>query len=571
MAATFATAIAAYGAQANAALISITGTNYIAATNTLTLGDTASGGVGYTYIDAGGVSKSISAKNVSGSNGVAVSGNGTFGVVNVSGITSSTLGNNSSDSFNIKAVPTSRGALSQQFTYTAKSGGTTEKTTITANTTAVAPQASITAPPVYLLAGSGATGTSAMTITNVGDGNLATNLSTNTTNLSAATNTRTLATGWTGSVANTGRLADANSTVASPVTSAVAGTLTYTAQSTRQTNIATFTTVVTNGSTDGRNTGQTIITPVVGASVAPQASVSSALSAGTIRAGTTAALSLAVQNTGDGNLAGADNGTTLLTNLRGSVAGSTGTFQGSGGAVNLTDTTGGQPAANASQTYSFTYAPTARGASSQTITTTLVNGADAANNAGTRTTTLSGTAVGPQFGASVSGANQSSGTIVNGGTILFGDAVNGLSLQHLLVSNLSDDSASKPLTDLTLTSISISGSSDFSFSLAGFNTKGATNGLISNTRNGGIAGDIAIQFATKAPVPSQAYLTIATDEGAALGGPGAIYVYSLVYTVPEPGTLLVLGVGMLGLAIARRNRRGKLEAVRLTAGNDRAT
>ena len=60
-------------------------------------------------------------------------------------------------------------------------------------------------------------------------------------------------------------------------------------------------------------------------------------------------------------------------------------------------------------------------------------------------------------------------------------------------------------------------------------------------------------------------LTIRTDEGASQNGAGTIYVYDLRWTVPEPGTLMVFGVGMLGLAISRRNRRGNAEAVSLTA------
>lgn len=35
----------------------------------------------------------------------------------------------------------------------------------------------------------------------------------------------------------------------------------------------------------------------------------------------------------------------------------------------------------------------------------------------------------------------------------------------------------------------------------------------------------------------------------------SVYVYNLIGTVPEPGTLMVLGTGLLGLAFARRRQR----------------
>ena len=125
------------------------------------------------------------------------------------------------------------------------------------------------------------------------------------------------------------------------------------------------------------------------------------------------------------------------------------------------------------------------------------------------------------------------------------------------------------MTDLTLTSISISDANEFSFSLpSGFNSKTLSSGVISNTQNSGIAGDIQLQFMTLNSKTGYAQLRIQTDEGAALGGAGTIYVYDLRWTVPEPGTLMVFGVGMLGLAISRRNRRGKVEAVGLTAGDE---
>ncbi len=413
----------------------------------------------------------------------------------------------------------------------------------------------------YVLVGSGGTATGSFTVKNTGDGTLA------GANLTG-TVTNTLGTGFTAS-APTGAISLGDSNLAGPNGTSLTQTVTYKDEGTRSgtvrvaSSVATF----TNGSADGKNNAAASVTTGFSAqSVAPLASVTATLNAGTVRVGTSSAVALTVQNVGDGNLAGKDNGTTLLTNLRGTVGAGTGSFSGGGGAVNLTDTTGGQSAANASSTYMFNYAPTARTnglTESVSVSTTLQNGASNANAAGSSTTTLSGIAVGPDFDAAVAGKNASSGPIINGGTIRFGDSVGGLTLQDLLISNLSNDAASKALTDLTLTNVTITGSTEFSFSLSGFdsgNTVGfgssSKNAVLSNLANGDGSGAIAIQFVSKAG-NGAAQLRIETDEGAALGGAGAVYVYNLIWSVPEPGTIAIFGAGLLGLAISRQRRRGR--------------
>lgn len=289
--------------------------------------------------------------------------------------------------------------------------------------------------------------------------------------------------------------------------------------------------------------------------VAPLASVSSTATTVTSRVGTSTVgvASVTVKNTGDGNLSGLG----AASNLQGTVSSNVSALTG-GGAVSLAD--------GASQTFGFTYAPTARGSATATITTGLSNGN--ANGTGvTKTSTVGVAAVGPQYDATVKG----SGAIVNGGTIVFGDYVGGISNQELLISNITSDlAASKNLTTLSLTSITITGSNEFSFSLSGFNSSSVTlgdgKGTIQSSQYAGLAGNIAIQFNNLVSDYASAQLRIQTDEGAALGGTGAIYIYNLQWTVPEPGTLMVLGTGLLGLAISRRRRHGQgAEAVRLTA------
>ena len=640
----------------------------------LAVGDNTVTSVGYTYLDSVSYAATMSVTNISPLN-VAASTTESTSWLSLNGV-SSPVAAGKSDGFNVRINPTgeSRGAKSGSFTYNvsdvAAGGTTTEAHVINVNTTFVAPVASSTVSTVYVLAGSGNTGNTAVTLKNVGDGNLS-GLG-GGTNLSGATNVRTLTTGWTGSVANTSSLADG--------ASSSAGTLTYKAQASRATNTMTVTSAFTNGNPNNLNTANTLTTTLTGVTVAPVqsvansgttiyalpgmsvtrdvtiqnigdgsfvsktldgtvttnngtgfsstaagafslndgktgpaastltqtvtyagvtrgasstasviaaftngssagtnaaqtvtttfnaqtvapvASVAATASAGTVRVGTSASASFVVKNTGDGNKAGADNGTTLLSNLRGTVGASAGVFSGGGNAINLIDA--------GSTSASFVFAPTARGAQSTTVTTTLQNGADTSNNKGTANTVVSGTAVGPVYGATISGG----GAIVNGGRIDFGEFVGGLTMRDLLISNLSNDAASKSLTDLTLTSISISDANEFSFSLSGFNTiNSPTSGVVSNLQNSTKIGDIQIQFNNLTSKSGQAYLTIQTDEGAALGASGAVYVYDLRWTVPEPGTIMVLGTGLLGLAISRRNRRRQNnEAVSLTRKDDGA-
>jgi len=543
------TALGVGVAPVHAAVIySITGTNLSGLT--YAIGDRVSAGVGYTYVDGSSVSATLTTTNLTTST-ISTSATATAGtaVVSLASIPSS-IGSKGTDNFNVRVVPAARGSMTGAFTYSAFgaggfTSGSPDKTTITVNTTAVAPVANVTGAPVYLMANSGATGTTAVIISNAGDGNLS-GLGTSS-NLSAATNTRTLGTGWSGTVANTASLADK--------ASSSAGTLSYTAQATRgAATITTVTSTFTNGNPSGTNKAATVTTTLTGQTVAPVASVTSALSFGNVRVGTTTTASLVVRNTGDGNLAGADNGTTRKTNLRGSVGTGSGMFSGGSATFSLTDTTGGQSATNASSTYTFTYSPTARSASDTVnVTTTLTNGATSGNAGGTATTTLSGTAVGPGFSVDLgkSGSAQDSGN-----TIKFGDLAGGVYLNNLLIKNISNDNASPALTNMTVTATIIGdAASEFSFSLSGFQTPTLSTGVLRNVFNGADLGNIAVQFVSKYG-PGSAQLRIQTDEQSTLGVMGSqVYVYDLIGTIPEPGTMMVLGTGLLGLAFARRRQR----------------
>lgn len=478
------------------------------------------------------------------------------------------------------------------------SGNPIDKTNITLISNWVAPvqSTSATATQLYVLPGKSTNGS--VTITNIGDGNLAaptgTNLGTagSPYNLQGTVTSATSGAGFTlaPTTPATLNLTDTKGP-ANAASSSTTFTTTYTGTTRGASATANLTATFTNGSTANNNAGgQTASYTFTGKTVAPVASLTSTTTE--IRVGTTGSLALTVTNTGDGNLAG----TGAAFNLTGKVGSTAGAITGAGGTLNgatgLQDSNFGG-GATTSQTFTFNYAPTARGTASTSVAVSLDNGTNTSNAGGTINATLTAKAVGPVYeskfttnGATTTTTLASNGpgtgtapnVEVYGGTILFGDQVGGLSLQNLLISNISDDNAGPALTDLNLTSISIVGSSEYQFSLSGFasgGTGGGTVGFVdstttsftlNNTKNlGDNTGTIAIQFVSKVGENGLGQLRITTDENAALNGPGTIYVYDLRFTVPEPGTIMVFGAGLLGLAISRRSRRGQAEAVRLTA------
>ncbi|MGE0222915.1 MAG: beta strand repeat-containing protein, partial [Acetobacteraceae bacterium] len=133
----------------------------------------------------------------------------------------------------------------------------------------------------------------------------------------------------------------------------------------------------------GQNLAGSVTTTLSGTGVAPVLNVSSTASAGYVLVSQSAAASVTVNNTGDGNLSG--RGT--ISNLRGTMgtAASSG-FSGGGGSVSLTDST--------STTVNYVFTPSARGAASAVVTSTFVNG-NATNTASAPSTTLTGTGVAP--------------------------------------------------------------------------------------------------------------------------------------------------------------------------------
>lgn len=499
------------------------------------------------------------ADNVSTGGAFASNLRGSSKVTNGTGWTGSVVATNLTDTTG--GQPAANASTTSNFTYTGGASRTVSATasivtsftngstdnkgaaqTITTTLTGVtvAPVQSITTggPTVYALPGEVASRD--FTIKNVGDGSRA-------GATLDGTLSNTLGTGFASTTA-TGSYALADGVVGGPATTRT-HTVTYTGQSTRgASSNATVTATSTNGSSDGKNTAQTISQTFKALTVAPVASVASTVTFGNVRVGASGTATLAVANIGDGNLAGT--GSTY--NLRGSVGSASGAFSGAGGALNgasgLNDSNGG---GTTSASYSFTYTPTARGAHSTGVTTTLNNGVGNTNANGTANTTLSGTGVGPVYAAQVDSKAVGNGATVN---FLWGGAP--VQFEDLLVSNVTSDTPAGTATDLSLTVEIINDPlNEFQLSLNG-SGYGHTASFVSSA--GGLPATIAsisLQFNSKVSGgDGLAQLRISTDEGASFGGAGAIYIYNLA-AVPEPGTMMVVGAGLLGLAALRRRPR----------------
>jgi hypothetical protein len=157
------------------------------------------------------------------------------------------------------------------------------------------------------------------------------------------------------------------------------------------------------------NAAGTLLATLTGNGVAPVANVAvsnngttisgaslSSGSVGNVLVGNTVTATLTISNSGNGNLSGLLG---TISNLNGTagVAGSS-VFAGGGTSASLTDK--GTGTDSKSTTYAFT--PTGRGAVNTTVESVFSNGTGAggANQAGTITTTLSGTGVAPVMNVS---------------------------------------------------------------------------------------------------------------------------------------------------------------------------
>lgn len=334
--------------------------------------------------------------------------------------------------------------------------------------------------------------------------------------------------------------------------------VTYTVTGTGATTIHSYTysPTVTGGSSvlatlSSGATQQTVT--LEGTAVAPvQNTTVSAF--GAVRIGTTATIAaITVSNAGDGDLA---SNTLSTAQLRGSIgAASSSVFTGGGGTFSLNDSHyTGAGTATTTAAFSYTYAPTSHTtADSATVVASFTNGSSAGTNAAqTLTETLSGQGVGPEFQSKVGTSTYSNSTAVghvtvSAGTISTGAYKTGTTTSlKVTLSNISTDAGSASLTDLTLESFVLSGANAADFSVVGF----TTNTVLAETQSV----TVTLDFSGPTVGSYNADLEFTTDEGAALGGSGAVFSYALAASVPEPATIITFGMGLAGMAWSRRRR-----------------
>lgn len=136
---------------------------------------------------------------------------------------------------------------------------------------------------------------------------------------------------------------------------------------------------MTNTGSGGTNVSATLT--LVGSGVMPVASIVGGTS--NILVGKSGNVNVTVSNTGNGNKSNAG----TVSNLRGTIASSSGTFTGAGGSISIGDTS--------STTVSYIFAPTQTGTATTTIVGTFANGFGTTNLTGSATVTITGNGVAP--------------------------------------------------------------------------------------------------------------------------------------------------------------------------------
>jgi hypothetical protein len=310
-------------------------------------------------------------------------------------------------------------------------------------------------------------------------------------------------------------------------------------------------TINSNATLSGASNNYATVVGLSGTAVAPvQQTTLSAF--GAVRIGTTVTMAaITVQNVGNGDLA---SNTLAAAQLRGSIgAASSSVFTGSGGTFSLNDSHyTGTGSATTTAAFTYRYAPTSHTTSdSATVIASFTNGSSAGTNAAqTSTLALTGQGVGPEFQSKIGGTTYANSVAIGNATVAAGTISTGAyktgvtTSLKVLLSNISTDVASASLTDLTLESFTLSGAQAADFSIVGFTTDTVLAEAQSVT--------VTLDFSGPTVGNYDANLSFTTDQGVALGVAGAVFNYALLAAIPEPATILTFGIGMAGLAWARR-------------------
>jgi hypothetical protein len=333
-------------------------------------------------------------------------------------------------------------------------------------------------------------------------------------------------------------------------------------------NVYKFTPTVTGSWTNSIKIvggGSTTVTVgMSGTAVAPvQSTTVSAF--GAVRIGTTATIAaITVSNKGDGDLA---SNTASMAQLQGSLgAPSSSVFTGSTHTFSLNDAHyTGSGTATISAAYSYTYAPTAHTTSdSATVVASFTNGSSAGTNkAQTTSLTLSGSGVGPEYESKINGTTYTNSTAIGHSTINVGTISTGAykpgktATLQITLANISTDSGSASLTDLTLESFALSGADASDFSVIGFTADTVLAEAASVV--------VTLDFSGTTVGAYNADLEFTTDQGVALGAAGTVFNYALSANISEPATIVTLGAGLAGLTFARRRRKGAAQRTAISA------
>ena len=261
-----------------------------------------------------------------------------------------------------------------------------------------------------------------------------------------------------------------------------------------------------------------------GRGVAPLGIVGS-IDAGKTRVGASSTASVFVENTGNGNDAGAVLGTLgglsgEINNLFFSVPSQAGTFVGEGSAGTQ------QLRENESQrSFDFDFVPSERGQQFSTLEVTLFNGSGLNNGFGVVPITVSGEALSPIFDS-----NYGRGGVIELREVDFFTEY----ITSLEVQNVTPDIGSVELVGLTILEIRIEGQGaeflDVEFNPLPF---------LSSERS---LVDLQLNRNARPGASINAQLIVLTDEGAPLGEVGQEFVFQLngSVSIPEPSTIILL-------------------------------